>query len=62
MMIHKCDICKKQIKRDTVSIGYDGRWSSNEFCLDCGKPIFDFLKKNKLIDKETYEEALDKKR
>ena len=61
MMIHKCDICKKQVKHNNLYIRHSGTWDSYELCLKCADPIFDFLKKNKLVDKETHNKALDKK-
>jgi len=51
MYVRNCDICKKKIK------GYPIRASADllrdkDFCLKCGKPILDFLKKHKLIKEE----------
>jgi len=52
MFIKKCDICKKKIEYDTmIRIGVS-RHSDKDFCLKCGKPILDFLKKHKLIKEE----------
>jgi len=51
MNIHKCDICKKKVEMDSVKAGV-GYFSDKEFCLKCGKPIVDFLKKHKLIKEE----------
>ncbi|MBU0732226.1 hypothetical protein KKC88_05085 [Patescibacteria group bacterium] len=43
----KCDKCKKIIKQKEVMVdaGYPNRY---ELCLDCGKPIITFLKRNSL--------------
>ena len=51
MNVKKCDICKKKLKGDPVKagVGYFGR---EDFCLSCGKPILDFLKKHKFISKD----------
>lgn len=51
MNIQKCDICKKKLKGDPVKagVGYFGR---EDFCFKCGKPILDFLKKHKFINKD----------
>ncbi|MFA4975507.1 MAG: hypothetical protein WC839_00830 [Candidatus Paceibacterota bacterium] len=51
MNIQKCDICKKNLKDESVKAGF-GFYSSKDFCLNCGKPVLDFLKKHKFIDKE----------
>jgi len=51
MNISKCDICKKRLKDKPVRAGM-GYFTGNDFCLKCGKPILDFLKKHKLLDKE----------
>lgn len=51
MRVTKCDICNKVItnsqKRVTAGFG----WDSNEFCMDCGKPVIKFLLSNTFIDK-----------
>ena len=51
MNIHKCDICKKAIKDLPVRAGV-GVFREKDFCIKCGKPILDFLKKNKFIKNE----------
>jgi len=51
MNISKCDICKKKLKGDPVRAGI-GIFREKDFCFDCGKPILDFLKKHKFINKE----------
>ena len=48
MRILKCDLCKKKIKREPVTAGV-GFLSRVELCEKCGKPIINFLKKNKVI-------------
>jgi len=52
MKIKKCDICKKQIKDDELSLYLrtDGfKFESFEFCLKCSQPIIKFLKNKKII-------------
>ena len=51
MNVHKCDICKKKVEMDSVKAGV-GYFADKEFCLKCGKPILDFLRKNKLLKEE----------
>lgn len=51
MIIEKCDICNKNIKDKPIRIRW-GFYKSSDLCLDCGKPILEFLKKNKLIKEE----------
>ena len=53
MQITKCDICKKTIKdwKEKVLIEY-GFLERNTFCLKCGKPVIDFLGKNKLLKRD----------
>ena len=51
MLVHKCDICKKEIKKDEAVFASVGSFLSNQiFCLKCGKPVADFV--NKLNKKE----------
>ncbi len=51
MNISKYDICKKSLQGDPVKAGL-GFFREKDFCLDCGKPILNFLKKHKFINKE----------
>ena len=51
MYVKKCDICNKNIKDEPIRAGF-GYFVGNDFCLKCGKPIVDFLKKHKFINKE----------
>ncbi len=46
MLITKCDICKKEIKKSEqiVLAGTGSSFATNSFCLHCGKPVLDFLK------------------
>lgn len=46
MLVTKCDICKKEIKdgKHTVLAGVGNHFAANSFCLNCGKPVLDFLK------------------
>jgi len=53
MRIRKCDICKKVIQEDQKEvIAGLGLLASKEFCLNCGKPIINFLLNKKFIKKE----------
>jgi hypothetical protein len=48
MMIHKCDLCGKDIStaNDVVKVGYRSYGLlASEFCADCGKPVVQFLKR-----------------
>ena len=54
MNINKCDICKKKLKDISVKAGV-GYFSDKDFCLKCGKPILDFLRKHKLLNKNKNE-------
>ncbi len=51
MTITKCDVCKKTIIRDDRKflVMTSSPYRSFEFCQKCGKPIEQFLLKNKLI-------------
>ena len=49
MRITKCDLCKKQIKGDSVTAGF-GFLQRAELCQKCGSSILIFLKKRKLIE------------
>ncbi|MDP2788755.1 MAG: hypothetical protein Q8O46_01720 [bacterium] len=51
MHIIKCDICDKKLKGGLIKAGV-GLFAEKKFCLKCGKPILDFLKKNKLLNEE----------
>ncbi len=47
MVITKCDICHKTINYENrVIAGAEYGFKTHEFCLDCGKPVLKFLKKN----------------
>lgn len=39
MLIHKCDICKKEIKdtKTIIKIGYGNYLSGKDLCFYCGK-------------------------
>ncbi|MDO8486132.1 MAG: hypothetical protein Q7S77_00310 [Candidatus Staskawiczbacteria bacterium] len=54
MRITKCDLCKKEIKDNSVTAGI-GLWPKAELCQDCGSPILKFLKKHKFIKDEKKE-------
>ncbi len=49
MWIIKCDICKRQIKDDSIKVGL-GFSKRLELCQKCGAPILQFLKKSKVIE------------
>jgi len=51
MHVRKCDICKKEVDKDIIQTVYSFH-VRKDFCLKCGKPIFDFLKENKLLTNE----------
>ena len=52
MDIKKCDICKKKIEyKAMIRVGVS-RYGDKDFCLKCGKPIFDFLEEHKLLKEE----------
>lgn len=54
MMVIKCDLCGKVLKdQKRVTAGSPYVFSTHEFCFDCGKPIFNFLKKNGFLKNET---------
>jgi hypothetical protein len=57
MTITKCDICKREIKKDQpeFSLGIiRGRsfFIHRAICLSCGKPITAFVKKHRLNEDE----------
>ena len=54
MNVRKCDICKKEIKYEN-SVRAAVEYISKEFCLECGKPVLNFLRKYKFIDKNNKE-------
>jgi len=50
MKIKKCDICKRQVKGEELSLYFQKeKFESFEFCLKCSQPIIKFLKSKKLI-------------
>jgi len=51
MNLTECNICKKKIKEKPVRAGIDV-FRERDFCLKCGKPVLDFLKKHKFIDED----------
>ena len=55
MRVTKCDFCKKNIKNEPVLVRF-GYLNSVELCEKCGKPVLDFLKKNKIIKPENNKE------
>ena len=51
MYLTKCDICSKKIEGNSVRAGV-AFLGSKDFCLACGKPIINFLKKHKLLKED----------
>jgi hypothetical protein len=51
MNFTKCDICGKKIENNSVKAGI-GFLGSKDFCLVCGKPVINFLKKHKLLKED----------
>lgn len=51
MNIPKCDICKKKIdkKKGRYYISESFAFGGYDICANCGKPLKEFLEKNKLI-------------
>jgi hypothetical protein len=50
MLVTKCDFCKKNIKDNAIIAGVG--FYRIELCKKCGKPVFDFLKRNKIVKEE----------
>jgi hypothetical protein len=51
MRITKCDLCKKEIKKEPVTAGI-GFFPKAELCEKCGSSILKFLRKNKFIKED----------
>jgi hypothetical protein len=51
MRISKCDLCKKEIKKEPIIV-WVGFFPQVELCERCGAPILKFLKKHKFIKLE----------
>ena len=49
MMVTKCDLCKKEIKGESIKAGFNFWVDYVELCKECGAPIAKFLKEKKLI-------------
>lgn len=49
--IHKCDVCKKILTVEYVSVATKHLFSRYEFCEKCAAPILAILKKYKLVTK-----------
>ncbi len=52
MNVTKCDVCMKEINYQNKVIAGPGPWPKFAFCLKCGKPVLDFLKKKGLIEEK----------
>lgn len=48
MRVTKCDLCKKEIKGESVTAGV-GFFPKAELCQKCGAPILNFLRRYKFI-------------
>ncbi len=61
MRLIKCDLCQKAINDDFYGIVrvYSGS-GIQELCINCGKPVLDFLGKNKLINPNSFKELNSK--
>lgn len=53
MIIFQCDLCQKTIKDENkaISVGPGIHFGQNTLCEECGKPVYKFLVKSKLISK-----------
>ncbi len=50
MIVKKCDICKKAIKKEELTVYFNDKgFNSFHFCFKCGQLIINFLKSKKLI-------------
>ncbi len=49
MMIYKCDLCKKEIKKENNQIVAGADYNRFTFCQKCGQPILKFLEKHNLV-------------
>lgn len=51
MEVTKCDLCKKVIKEHPIRASFVSYPDINraDLCAECGKPIVEFFKKNKLV-------------
>ena len=51
MEVTKCDLCKKIIKEHPIRASFVSYPDINraDLCVECGKPIIEFFKKNKLV-------------
>ncbi|MDP3994188.1 MAG: hypothetical protein Q8P75_04395 [bacterium] len=54
MHILKCDNCRKEIKNREQRVVAGLGWNEKELCLDCGRPVKNFLLKKKLISAEEF--------
>jgi hypothetical protein len=46
--VHKCDVCKKAIPHDHITVGRSGIFDTVAFCKTHAAPILKVLKKYKL--------------
>jgi len=46
MTVHKCDLCRKEIRKGTgVRVAGGDSFLGYELCITCGKPLKAFLEK-----------------
>ena len=50
MTIHQCDICQTKIEKTTESVYVSDRgiMHGKTLCLECGKPVLEFMEQNGL--------------
>jgi ribosome-binding protein aMBF1 (putative translation factor) len=49
MLVRKCDVCAKEIEGRNKEIVAGIDFATLSFCKECGKPIIDFLREQKLL-------------
>lgn len=55
MRVTKCDLCKKEIDSNLVTIIIGNYFSRVELCEECGEPVIDFLREEGLQKEEQSE-------
>ncbi len=51
MMVHKCDLCGKELTSDDRVLAGTDFFAKHLFCRKCGEPIMRFLEKKGLLKK-----------
>jgi len=59
MLVRKCDVCAKEIEGWNKEIVAGIDFATLSFCKECGKPIIDFLKEQKLLRPSQLAEYID---